>query len=329
MCLWRSLLAALCVVAVCSPVFGGTPPLTDEEQRLLEKIRSKKDKRQAALQLLNQNAKRPNVDQHPVAALPTAPTATSRPILQSPTGNLDPLPTLPHKNETNISAPQQYSACPGLNLLLRQDWNDIGYLNCPQPVEDATGAQISFTDDRAANNRVTAIHGTAALVYNSVTGTPQSPLAPYDTSLGAYVTVNRAFNSSAAQSKSNADKLAYGGLAELGFDTSTGANYFRVRGGGVENHLKNTTAANITGEWLPVYTPLNIHYPFRPLGVAPFIVRFDPVLLVQYTTVAGKNQLLDFNNRSEAFRIGPQLTMNLFPLPGSPALISRLSGSIT
>lgn len=87
---------------------------------------------------------------------------------------------------------------------------------------------------------------------------------------------NRTLNSAATRATSNVDTLAYGGSLELGWKNPSGANYVRIRGGQVDNNLKNTTSANVTAELIPVYYPLYIHFPYvRPLGL-PISTRFDP-----------------------------------------------------
>jgi hypothetical protein len=331
MCHWKVITAVLGFLLIGAPAFADTSYLTDEEQRVLAKINASQEKRTAALEILN-TGKRPDAgtakSRRPAAAKAVVPVVSKAgPDKANPfVIGFDSLPELFRKNEGKV---RQYSGCAGLNFLLRQDWQDIGYLKCPQKVEDATGAQISFTDDRAASNRIWAMHGTAALYYSSVTGDPSSPLTPYDTSVGTYVTVNRSLNSSAALMKSDIDKLAYGGMGEFGFVTENGANYFRVRGGGIEDNIKNVSSANITGEFLPVYYPLHFHEPFRPFGITPFILRYDPLLLVQYNQTTGRKTVLDFNNRAEALRVGPQVTFTVLPLPGSSDFLSRLSGSLT
>jgi hypothetical protein len=226
----------------------------------------------------------------------------------------------------------QFSRCAGLIALLRQDWQDVAIGSCPDTVDKATGAQISYSDDRVANNRVWSAQGTAALLYNSIIANDPQAVSLFDTSFGGYVTIDRVMNSSPAKSSANVDTVAYGGVAEIGISTPANigwVNYFRVRGGGVEDDLKGTTSVNVTAEYIPVNPYLNIHTPFEPFGSAPFIVRFDPELIAQYDDATGKNSLLAFNNRPQALRLGPQLTMKLFPLPGAPDFISHFTSSTT
>ena len=207
----------------------------------------------------------------------------------------------------------------------------MGYGPCPDTIDKATGAQISYSNDRVANNQIWAMHGTAAVLYNSIVANSPDEFDLYRTSFGLYTTINRSLNSSVTKSKSNVDTVAYGGVAIFAFSTPPDVgwtHYFRVRGGGVEDHLKDTTAGHVTAEWLPVNPFLYIHYPFQPFG-APVIVRLDPELVLQYDSITGKNQLLGFNNRHEAMRVGPQLTVKILPMPGAPDFVSRFNGSIT
>jgi hypothetical protein len=310
-------------------------PLTPEEQKALNDIIKNKGKREAAIAILNQPAAATAVDVAPSPKAAAVANAPARPInsnvAQQPV-TPEGITTLLSKNEKSAQdkIPNQYSKCPGLVPLLRHDWNDIGIIagkQCPDTVDKATGAKISFTNDRVANNEIWSVYGTAALIYNSITGNTANQITPYDTSAGAYVTVNRLTNSSTSQAKNNADTLAYGGVGELGFATSTGADYFQVRGGGVQDNIKGTTAAHIAGEWLPVYYPLHIHEPFTL--VDNLAARFDPAFLVQYDRATGNNQLLGFNNRPEALRIGPQLALKVFMLPGAPDFLSRFTGSVS
>lgn len=153
-----------------------------------------------------------------------------------------PLVADPFLSKRNETADNVYKGCRGFVPLLRKDWKDIDFATCPQAVDKATGAEISFSEDRVKNNAIWAVNGTTALLYNFAGG----GLAM---SAGTYATVNRTSNSAASAADSNMDKLAYGGIFEFGTATSNdpyAANYFRIRGGSVEDHLKQTTSSNAT-----------------------------------------------------------------------------------
>ncbi|MCK1270825.1 MULTISPECIES: hypothetical protein [unclassified Bradyrhizobium] len=230
---------------------------------------------------------------------------------------------LPLKRKT-----QEFSPCAGFKFLLRQDWKDIGFLECPKEAADAVGAEVAFTDDRLNKNRIWSVDGTAALVYTSATSDPDEWWIPYYKTFATYVTSHRSFNSSTALMGSDIDKLAYGVAAEFGWVTDGGANYVRFRGGQVENNIKGTTSANITAEFIPVYFPLYFQRPIiQPLGL-PISLRFDPELLVQYSQITGGTNVLDFNGRNQAFRVGPQVSLFVFPETAGTNFLSKLNGSL-
>ena len=224
---------------------------------------------------------------------------------------------------------QEFSPCAGFKFLLRQDWKDIGFLECPKEAADAVGAEVAFTDDRFNKNRIWSVDGTAALVYTSATSDPDEWWIPYYKTFATYVTSHRSFNSSTTFMGSDLDKLAYGIAAEFGWVTDGGANYVRFRGGQVENNIKGTTAANITAEFIPVYFPLYFQRPIiQPLGL-PISLRFDPELLVQYSQITGGTSFLDFNGGKQAIRVGPQVSVFIFPETAGTNFLSKLNGSLT
>ena len=275
----------------------------------------------------------------PQAALPksssTAPTVVAKApppaTASSASAKPDAITALLTKNERKPPSEQQYSQCPGFNLLLRQNWADTGIIagsQCPDTVDKATGAQLSFTDDRVKNNRTAIINGTAALIYNSVTGDTPGQITPYEISYGVYTTVDQSWNSALAQAKLNIDTFSYGGVLELGYSNNEGGNYFRIRGASVEDGIKNTTAGNAAIEWLPVYNPLSIHVPvIQPFGL-PLITRFDPALVALFDETVGKNQILAFNNRRESLRLGPELALNFLPFPGGADFLSHFNAKV-
>lgn len=251
-----------------------------------------------------------------LATLPKASAATARPFDQIA------LPV-----NAAVAPNNAYQKCLGLIPLLRKDWKDIAIANCPQPVAKAAGAELSYTRDQVKQNTNWSLDGTAALLYNF------AGAGSYYTSTGGYVTANRSTNSAASEADSNANKLAYGGLFEYGTVNNGDvyfANYFRVRGGAVEDRIKQTNAGNVTFEWIPVYSNysnIRIHDPFIPIPGVPVSVRFDPVLLVQYASIIGGSKPLAFNDMNRALRIGPQLTMNLYP--GTSEFFSHFVGSVS
>ncbi len=325
-----------CVVSIIALLASVVPSLADqavltqEQLKVLQEISADPKARQAALAIIQGNNKSPETSKIVPAATNKAasvPDANSPPAPKP-----DAITALLSKNEKKPPAERQYSPCPGFNFLLRQNWQDTGIIagkECPDSVDKATGALVSFTNDRVANNRIVAVNGTAALIYNNITGDIPGQITPYETSFGIYTTINQSTNSAVAKAKSNVDTLAYGGVLEFGFTNRDGANYFRLRGGGVNDGINDTTAGNITVEWLPVYNPLFIHVPrIQPFGL-PIITRFDPELIAFYDETVGKNQTLAFNGRPQSLRLGPELTLNFLPFPGLSDFQSRLNAKVT
>jgi hypothetical protein len=299
-----------------------TNPLTPDQIKLLQQINANPKQRSAAMALLQQNG----------APAPSPSNKPTKSKAATPAPQQDAIIALLAKNENKLAAQKQYSPCAGFNLLLRQNWADTGIIagnECPDTVDKATGALVSFTDDQIAKNRTVLIDGTAALIYNSVTGDTPGQITPYETSFGVYTTVDNSMNSAAAAAKSNIDTLSYGGVLELGFVANDlGANYFRIRGDVVQDGVKGTQSGNIALEWLPVLQPY-IHIPIiEPFGL-PLILRFDPDLVALYDQASGKTATLAFNNQERSLRLGPQLTLNIFPFPGASDFWSRFKGTVS
>jgi hypothetical protein len=293
-------------------------PLTAEQLQVLDSITDPEAKEQAISRLdlksIVQTAK-------PKSKLvgKSTPQKSSGDSPTPPSKKPDAITQLLQSNENKIPSERQYSPCAGWTFILRQNWKDLGNAAgaaCPGSAAGAQGAQLSFADDLAAGNRVATINGTAAVIYNSVTGNVPAP-TPYAVSFGAYTTVDDVSNSATSQIKSNVDTLAYGGLLNLGYVTSTGGNYFMLRGGAVEDHIKNTVAGNAVLDWSPVIYPLYVHYPyhFASMGI-PIITRFDPDLVARYDSITGQGQILAFNNMRDSLRLGPEFALTILPDPG-------------
>lgn len=299
--------------------------LTEDELRALKNIAQDKQKLAYAQKLLKLRSVPRKVQQ---TAPPSPPTVPAKVYA-------DQMADLVHKQEASQDAIvagtklKEFSPCAGFKFLLRQDWKDIGFLECPQSVDKATGAEVAFTNDLGKHNRILSANGTAALVYSSLTSDPPFWWMPYYTSFASYLTADKTVNSSPAFSSSDVEKLAYGAALELGWENSGGANYFRIRGDQVENNLKGTIAATATAEFIPVYYPLYIHYPIIRPGGLPLDVRFDPELLVQYAQITGRKGVLDFNGMTQALRVGPQLSLYLFPEVDPSNLLSRMHANLT
>lgn len=306
--------------------------LTATEWRLLQEIAKDEGKRKEANDLLRKTKTNPRVVRVAVA-VPTPPppqTVTHiahQDIFSEMIRKHETSPSNPEGAQLNRGKPLELSKCAGFSFLLRRDWKDIGPLGCPQKVDKATGAEIAFADDQANHNRIWSINGTAAVTYSSIMDQDEVWWKPSITSFASYVTVNRVANSAVDSASDNVDKLVYGGALSLAFNNETGGNNFTFRGGGVENHIKGTTSANFTAEYSPAYAPLLVHTVVpRVLGL-PMNFRYDPELILQYNEATGPKQVLDFNGRSQALRIGPQVSFYLFGLPDG--FFAKMNASFT
>src|ERR1043166_5834428 len=157
----KSCRTALCVCAglllAPAPAISQPSQRTDDQERVLSEVKaflatiSEKERREflkrlnaSTAQARSANAKRVaapaepeihNVDtQNPAAIQDTRPTA---------------VPLLSKRNRNSI-----YNDCSGLIPLLRKDWKDIDLASCPQPVDKADGAEVSFTNDAVKHNRI-------------------------------------------------------------------------------------------------------------------------------------------------------------------------------
>lgn len=324
----KAILGSVALLAISSPA---SAQLSQNEVDFIKQLKANPAKLDEARQLLGLQGNRPPARRN----VPAPPTAAAEVIVIPRRVSLLNKNT-PSVRNAGTDAPGlaaadpravELSKCAGWTLLLRQDWKDIGLITCPDTTEKAKGAELSFSYDRVVSNQIWNLHGTAGLVYSSLLDAP----GVFAKSSGVYVTANRVFNSSPAQVKGDSDKIAFGGVGEIGVQTlHAGTHYFRVRGGAVEDRLKNTSSANVTAEWIPVYSDgvIRIHRPFPVFGGIAS-VRFDPTLLVQYNVVTGKNQLLDFNGQTQAMRVGPQLGLHVFPIAEPDSFWSRVSADVT
>lgn len=294
--------------------------LSPEYIRMLDDVRSNPKLRQRALAVLNATSGKPHASNRSKSK--AAPKPDGETQQSAGTGSLkkpDAITQLIQSNENKVPIERQYSPCAGFVFLLRQDWKDVGNAAgaaCPGPAANAQGAQISFANNLAAQNRIVTIHGTAAVLYNTITGDVPFPL-PYAFSIGAYATVDDLSNSASSQIKSNVDTLAYGGLINLGYANSVGGNYFMLRAGAVEDHIKDTTSASAVFDWSPVVYPLYIHYPFHWAAFGlPIITRFDTDFVGRFDSATGNQQVVAFNNMKQSLRIGPEMALTILPDPG-------------
>jgi hypothetical protein len=322
-------LAHIALVSCSAPLVALTP----EQARVLEEISRDPQTKQEALARLKSNgaASRSAAATAPKVVVKAQPDGPASSGGASGTKQTSTINAVLAQNQGKPWYEKQYSTCPGFSVLLRQSWSDfnnVAGFECAADTAGAQGAQISYSDDRISNNRQVAIQGTAAVLYNSVTGNPPSDLIPYATSFGAYVSANDLTNSAKTQIKSNKDSTSYGGVLELGFISPGGSNTFRILGGGSDDNLAHTTSGNAVVEWYPVYYPLYIHTPISQPAGLPIILRFDPDVAARYDGATGANQIVPYNNRQESMRLGPELSLKLLPYPTAPAFLANLSALV-
>jgi hypothetical protein len=214
-------------------------------------------------------------------------------------------------------------------ILLRQDWQDIGILAGPTPIDKATGASISYNDDHIASNRSWAVHGTGAIVYSIIDDRGPAPqTAPFYRSFAAYATVNKLENSDARLVSKNVDTLTAGGALEVGWNNAREKtqNYLQFRGSTVNDRVKDTTAVTAAAAWIPVNNNLHIHHPEGLFGIIGY--SFDPQLLAQYASTTDRKNVLLFSGHNESLRLGPQLTLLLWPYVQDDSFWSHVSANI-
>lgn len=301
---------AFCVAALTSALILPcvAPAEADPQQddaKLLELLRDQPEKRKQIFALLtagttSQPRKRP--------ASTASRSAGSVPRAENALAAAEP----PKKKTENCERE-------GWCFTLRKNWKDMRFLSSPSPRKQAQGAEVSYSNDRASQNRIWAIDGTVAV--SRIWHTRDAPAyRPYRHALGAYFTMNRVANSSDTQSSANVNKIAYGLAAEFGYRSVPDgpiplpASYVRFRAGGIENYLKHTSSSNLVLEWMPITSLFGVWtYAPTQIGTLPIGFRFDPSFIAQHNAVAGKGQSLDFNDQTKAFQVGGQLALTLFP----------------
>jgi len=172
--------------------------------------------------------------------------------------------------------------------LVRNSFSDIWLFDKRvgvSDVKDAEGAQFAFADDRVAQNRTWTAHAMGAIVFQYLHDRyPKDDSFNFiGLSVAPYVQVDRITNSNPKAAVNNVDQVSFGGSAELGFDLGPGANYFRVRGAGVEDRIAGTSSGSAILEWIPVIDGvLNSPHEFAGIPVS-FI--FGPELKGRYDNV--------------------------------------------
>jgi hypothetical protein len=152
-------------------------------------------------------------------------------------------------------------------------------------IKDAEGAQFAFADDRVAQNRTWTAHAMGAVVFQYLHDRyPKDGSFNFiGLSVAPFVQVDRITNSNPKAAVNNVDQISFGGSAEIGFDLGPGANYFRIRGAGVEDRIAGSSSGSAVMEWIPVIDGL-INSPREFAGV-PVSFIFGPELKGRYDNV--------------------------------------------
>ena len=201
--------------------------------------------------------------------------------------------------------------------MLRNSFSDVWLFDKRvgvSDIADAEGAQFSISDDRVAQNRSWSAHAMGAIVFQYMHDRyPRDGSFNFiGLSIAPYVQIDRITNSNPKAAVNNVDQIAYGGSAEIGFDIGPGANYFRVRGSGVEDRVAGTTAGSFVGEWIPVID--NVINSPREFASIPISFMFGPELKIRRDEIVvddltGAKQYLT--------RAGAQIVLNYKAIPGA------------
>ena len=212
---------------------------------------------------------------------------------------------------------------PGVNVLVRNDWADLGILGgCPlgpaaTKTSDAKGASLSFTQDNVAANRIWAAQGMVAAVFSNC-NTDLRPLPGggesgfVERSIAIYTQVNSNYNSSVALASKNADTRTAGLAGEIAYLHGGDYEIFQFIPNVVRDEIKNTTAVAAELQYIPAW----VSHPgiWSPsVAIDNVSYHFDPALDFQYASTTNRKTPLAFSGQLESFRIGPELTFLVAP----------------
>jgi hypothetical protein len=267
----------------------------------------------------------PPIDTKVIASTSATVPAASTPV-QSP---------LVAKNPQPAAAPANNSAGQWV-AYLRKDFTDLYSINSPNIPADSTGAAFSYSSDQIAKNTVWSGEGAVFAGYNYLADQFVLHGQPYilGFTAGPYYTWNATFNSNSADASKNSDVQTAGGVAELAAGNFLGVDRFfeftRVAVGETQNYVKNTSSLSATADFIPVYDPLLIHYPYwiKTFGSSQLGFRFDPDFRIQYDSINGENKLLLFSNRTDSLRVGPQVGLWLKPFGAVPYLENLIVNAV-
>lgn len=210
------------------------------------------------------------------------------------------------------------ASAPSAQLLIRQDFSDIHLFSAPLPADQVEGAEFSWSDDNVAGDTAWTANGMVGLVasWGGDTAKPGS-LSVMGTSLAMFLKADHEEHSLPGLDH---DAYAYGGSFEIGVDTyDFGTHYIRYTGSRHLDRIDDKDAYQSMVEWLYVNGKLHIGTPFPLLptpspepGNYQWLARIDPELKIQHD-VALDDHIIRFSGRSEALRVGPEVTLIIQP----------------
>jgi hypothetical protein len=237
------------------------------------------------------------------------------------------------------------NGCDRWGWALRLDFNNIQTNLCDNksflPYQE--GAQITLTINELAHTRSVNGQGVIAGFVNVFPKNANDPflgmvIGPYLQGSGTY---------QFASSKTpitRSDLVTEGGFAQVGFENPLPGNYllqnyFRFRGGDVESNT-GTNSTTFVGEWLPAANfshdapagdPSGCYFAIgeaAPLRCGTFetsdqhiFFLLTPELMVQSDHLdSGPNKYRLFSRNDSALRIGPQISLALYPYNEGPVL---------
>lgn len=197
-------------------------------------------------------------------------------------------PQLPASQSSPPLTPSPPAYVTNIYPLLRSSFNDVWLFDKRKGVSDiadAEGAQLSFADDRIAQNRTWTAHAMGAVVFQYL-----HDRYPKDNSfnfiglsVAPYVQIDRISNSNPRAAVNNIDQLTFGGSTEIGFDLGPGSNYFRLRGAGIDDRIAGTSSGSAVLEWIPIIDGL-LNSPREFAGI-PVSFMFGPELKARYDNI--------------------------------------------
>jgi hypothetical protein len=274
-----------------------------------------------------------------------APVVASGLQPSEPRGPDNVLPAKPEPSPVAPAQPELLQLPPEWTVIVRKDFANIGIVNLPTPPSGATGATVSYSNDRVAKDVSWLIQGVGTVGYSF------DPVGPFNYELvGVYGGINKFTNTANKPKTPSMDNVIDGALLEIGTLSQNQAgnflNFFRFKAGSVENNIapekvkigkimytttQSETQFSTTGEWIPAYDLTFLPNDFRTIinggNVTPFNIvglpsiiqaiqiGFEPELIAQYDNTFNSANILAFSGRSSALRLGPEVGLLIFPFP--------------